>query len=325
MKKTSFKILYALLAVSQIIVMTSCSVYKSNYNSSRLLSNLYVANDSTFADGTARDIVVPSAIEEQIVNNIGADAYFIASVDRFTAPYTKYHNAYKRMPMASLTKLMTALVVLKNCKDLNAEYYVSTDAVDLEKDVSKANLRAGDKLKIIDLLYGLLLPSGNDAAMCLAENVFSSYDNFIIAMNNESERIGALNTHFANPHGLDSDYHFTTAYDMFLITRELMKYPVFKEITTKREYKANILQSDGMMREETWLTTNYFITEELLMSSNVTLEGSKTGNTTNAGNCLALVVSEKKTGDKYISIVLNARSKRNSYYNSNALISAISK
>lgn len=306
-----------------IVLLSSCSGMKVNYDNSRLLSNLYVANDSTFADGTAKYIVVPNALEEQVVNNIGADGYFIASVNRFSSSFTKFHNPYKRLPMASLTKLMTALIVLENCPDLNKEYFVSTDAVDLERDVSKANLRAGDKLSIKDLLYGLLVPSGNDAAMCLAENVFGNYDNFIIAMNNEAERIGAVNTHFANPHGLDSDYHFTTAYDIFLITKELMKYDIFSEISTVKEYKSNITQSDGTVRTETWLTTNYFVTEELLMSSNVSLEGTKTGNTTNAGNCLVLVVSEKKSGVKYISVVLNAKSKRNSYYNSNALLSSI--
>lgn len=325
MKNIYKKISYVLLMTFASTILFSCKGTRVNYDSSRLLSSLYVANDSTFADGTAKYIVVPNALEEQIVNNIGADGYFIASVNRFSSPFVKFHNPYKRLPMASLTKLMTALIVLKNCSDLNQEYYVSTDAVDLEKDVSKANLKSGDKLKIIDLLYGLLVPSGNDAAMCLAENVFNNYDNFIIAMNNEAERLGAVNTHFANPHGLDSDYHFTTAYDLFLITRELMKYPVFKDITVSKEYKANIIQSDGTVRQETWITTNYFVTEELLMSSNVSLEGTKTGNTTNAGNCLVIVASDKKTNDKYISVVLNAKSKRNSYYNSNALLSAIPK
>ena len=325
MKKCLKKIIALFLIVLMLLFTVSCKSFKVNYDSSRLLSNLYVANDSTFADGTAKYIVVPNALEEQIVNNIGADGYFIASLDRFESSFAKYHNPYKRLPMASLTKLMTALIVLENCDDLNQEYYVSSDAVDLEKDVSKANLKSGDRLKILDLLYGLLVPSGNDAAMCLAENVFNNYDNFIIAMNNEAERIGAVNTHFANPHGLDSDYHFTTAYDMFLITKELMRYPIFKEITTTKEYKSNIIQSDGTVREETWLTTNYFVTEELLMSGNVSLEGTKTGNTTNAGNCLVIVASDKKSNTKYISVVLNAKSKRNSYYNSNALLSSIPK
>ena len=172
MKNIFKKIILSLLIIQMLVFSVSCKSFKVNYDSSRLLSNLYVANDSTFADGTAKYIVVPNALEEQLVNNIGADGYFIASVNRFSSNFAKYHNPYKRLPMASLTKLMTALIVLENCSDLNQEYYVSSDAVDLEKDVSKSNLKSGDKLKIIDLLYGLLVPSGNDAAMCLAENVF---------------------------------------------------------------------------------------------------------------------------------------------------------
>jgi D-alanyl-D-alanine carboxypeptidase len=104
-----------------------------------------------------------------------------------------------------------------------------------------------------------------------------------------------------------------------------MKYKEFKEISTSKEYVANIVQSDGIIRAEKWLNTNYFVTEELLMSSNVTLEGSKTGNTTKSGSCLMLATREKKSGEYYISIVLNAKSKRNSYYNSNALLNGITK
>ncbi len=313
-----------LVLVFCISLCTFACQKKLDYDSKRLINNLYLANDSMFSIGTAKDIVVPTKTN-QIVDNISADSYFIASLNSSKSKYTKYCDPYKKMPMASLTKLMTALVVLKNCEDLNAEYYVSPDAVDLEKDVSVANLKSGDKIKIIDLLYGLLIPSGNDAALCLAENVSSSYDNFIIMMNNEAERIGALNTHFANPHGLDEEYHYTTAYDLFLITRELSKYDLFGKISNTKEYSANILQSDGTMRTEKWVNTNYFVTEELMLSNNTNLIGGKTGNTKIAGSCLVLLVEEKASANRFISVVLNAKSKRNSYYNSNSLLSAISK
>ena len=313
------------LLVVLVLVLTSCSRFRVNYDNKRLIANLYKANNDTFAEGTAGKIVVPDINVEQIVENVGADCYFIASLDRKKSGYTKYHNPYKKMPMASLTKIMTALVVLENVDDLSKEYYVTSEDIELERDESRANLQNGDKLTVRDLLYGLLLPSGNDAATVLAKNVFNNYDNFIIAMNNEAERLGALNTHFDNAVGLDSDYHFTTAYDLFLITREAMKYKEFKEISTSKEHTASIVQSDGSTRAEKWINTNYFITEELLMSSNVTLEGSKTGNTTKAGSCLMLVTKEKKSGDYYISIVLNAKSKRNSYFNTNALLNGITK
>ena len=179
MKRKIFKNKFTKIILLQALLLTSCKSIGVNYDSSRLLSNLYIANESTFASGTAKNIIIPDASNEQTVSNIGADGYFIASLDRVNSSFAKFHNPYKRLPMASLTKLMTALVVLKNCPDLSKEFYVSTDAVDLEKDVSKANLKSGDKLSIEDLLYGLLVPSGNDAALCLAENVFDNYDNFI--------------------------------------------------------------------------------------------------------------------------------------------------
>ena len=316
-----FKKILAII-IALMLLISACGS-KGDYKSERLISNLYTANTNTFADGTAKNIVIPDMADEKAVESIGADAYFIASTNRFGSSFTKYHNPYKKVPLASLTKLMTALVVLENCKDLDEKYYVTTESVDFERDVSKANLRVGDEVSVRDLLYGLLVPSGNDAAMCLAENLVDSYDNFVIMMNNEAERLGALNTHFANPHGLDSDYHFSTAYDLFLIMRELLKYDIFKTISTTNEYTANIKDSTGTLRTEKWVNTNLFITGELLISDNVTLLAGKTGNTKLAGNCLALFTKNNKTGDEYISIIMNAKSKRNSYYNSNALFTAI--
>ena len=323
--KRVFKNLICVSLSFVCMLSTSSCFARVNYDSSRLTNNLYLSNNKTFADGVAKNIIVPSDMGDEIVENIGADCYFIASLDRNKSPFTKYQGPYKKVPMASLTKLMTALVVLNNCKDLNVEYYVSPDAVDLEKDVSKANLKSGDKIKVIDLLYGLLVPSGNDAALCLAENLFDNYDNFIISMNNEAERIGALNSHFSNPHGLDEDHHFSTAYDLFLIMRELAKFPVFRQITLTKEYNAKIVQSDGTIRTENWFNTNFFVTEEMLLSTNTTLLGGKTGNTKTAGNCLVLIVEDKSHGNKYISVVLNAKSKRNVYYNTNALLTLIPK
>ena len=306
-------------------VITACKGNVSTYKSIRLMDNLYLANDDTFSDGTAKYIIVPDITTNEGIESIGAESYFIASTNRFDSKYTKYMLPYKRMPIASLTKLMTALVVLENCKNLDNKYYVTTESIDLEKGVSIANLRSGDEISVRDLLYGLLVPSGNDAALCLAENLVGSYDNFIILMNNEAERLGALNTHFANPHGLDSDYHFSTAYDLFLIMRELIKYPEFLTISNTKEYTASIKGGDGTVRTETWYNTNYFVTGELLISDSVELIGGKTGSTESAGYCLALYTRDKNNGDEYISIVLNAKSKRNVYYNSNSLFNEIPK
>ena len=320
---TFIRFIFMIVSFTCLFLMVSCKKLDNAYNNSRLLNSLYVAYDSMFAEGVAKNIIVPNNDEANTIESVGAEGYIIASLDRKSSSFAKYHNPFMRMPMASLTKLMTCLVVLENCKDLNEEYTVSDNAVNLEKNASNANLLSGDKVKVIDLLYGLMLPSGNDAAIVLAENLVGSYDNFILMMNNEAERLGALNTHFANPHGLDADYHFTTPYDLLLITRELTKYDLFTQISGSAEYEAEIEMFNGTTRKVKWINTNYFVTQELVLSSNVDLLGGKTGNTTSAGSCLVLYCKDKKNGIPYISVVLNAKSKKNSYYNSNALLNAI--
>lgn len=319
------KLISLFLITNFAISCFGCKKLDYAYKTTRLQNSMYMANSDMFAEAVATNIVVPDILENNIVENIGAESYYISSLDRKKSDFARFHNPFKKLPMASLTKLMTALIVLENCKDFDEKYYVTSDDIDLPKDVSSAKLKSGDRVSVKDLLYGLIIPSGNDAAMVLASNIAGGYDNFIIMMNNEAERLGAINTHFANPHGLDSDHHYSTAYDLFLIMRELTKYDIFNEISVCKSYTASIESADDTIRTETWENTNYFVTEELLMSSNVVLLSGKTGTTTGAGNCLVLLTEDKKTKLKYISVVMNAKSKRNSYYNSNALLSAIPK
>ena len=303
--------------------MTSCTNLEDRYRSDRLKENLWMADVEQFADGFASELFVPSETSDSLVENVSAESYYVSSSNRKVSDFVRYKNPYKQVSIASLTKLMTALVVLENCKDLEEYYYVSSDAVALERTASKADLKAGDRVKVIDLLYGLLLPSGNDAAIALAENLDKNYDNFIILMNNEAEKVRALRSHFYNPHGLDSQYHYSTCYDLYLIIRKLMKYPLFYKISNTREWTAEILQGDGTYRSVTWKNTNYFVMGERGISTNVEVLGGKTGFTSNAGNCLAIVSKSNKTGTEYISIVLNATSKDNTYRNTNALLSQI--
>ncbi|MCQ2610031.1 MAG: serine hydrolase, partial [Lachnospiraceae bacterium] len=272
-------------------------------------------------DGTAKNIFLPDKNMDKIISMAyETDSYFVGPLDIKSDKPCYYKKPYKRVAMASLTKLMTALIVLENVKDLSTTYYVSQEAVDIDKDASRADLKVGDTISVKDLLYGLLIPSGNDAANVLAENMDESKDNFLILMNNEAERIGCLNTHFSNAHGLDEEYHFTTAYDLYIILTHLLKYPLFSEITRLKEYTTNILQSDGTYRKTTWQNTNYFLTGDYLLYSNAVLLASKTGTTTNAGYCMAMVTKSKTTNVDYITIVLHAYSKSRLYSCLNAMI-----
>lgn len=315
-----------MMIVMSLVVSCKSSRYK--YSSDNLMTKLYTANENQFAFGYANDIFIPSKTEQRAVDNISAEAYFVASTHTHNqdTAFLRYKNPYNQMPIASLTKMMTALVIFKNCENLDEIYEVPAEAINLEKNASVANLQAGDKVTVRDLLYALLLPSGNDAALTLALNCAGgSIDNFSIMMNNEASRLGAMRSHFVNPHGLSSNYHYSCCYDLYLIIRELLKYPLFSEITKSRTYKATITDLSGNTKELTWENTNYFVMGEMIISSNVSLVAGKTGYTQNAGDCLAIVSKSNSNDEQYISIVLNATSKSNVYRNTNKLLGAIGK
>ena len=316
-KKSSIGILVVLF------IFTSCVKLDNAYDDKNLKENFWMADAEQMANGFAYDLPIPEINSNELVENISADSYYISAVSTKNTNFMKYKNPYKEVPIASLTKLMTALVVLKNCNNFDELYTVSAEAINLERNASKANLRAGDKVSVRDLLYGLMLPSGNDAAIVLAENLDISMENFLMMMNREANSLGALHSNFTNPHGLDDQYHYSTCYDLFLITRELLKYPLFREIANKKEYTAKILQYDNKYRDEIWRNTNYFVVGDLGISSNVSLVGGKTGFTSNAGNCLVVVSKLKATNEEYISVVLNATTKDNTYRNTNTLLSKI--
>lgn len=319
------KKLICIFSILSILLYTSaCVRLSSKYDKDNILSSMQKYFTVEKAEGIAYNLALPSIEENKYAGiDTNCESYFIAPVDIHSGGKVYYKNPYMKLSMASLTKLMTALVVLENVEDLDIEYNVSTDAVDLDRDMSKADLKEGDTISVRELLYGLLIPSGNDAANVLAENMDGGVDNFVLLMNNEAERIGCLNTHFSNPSGLDNEYHFTTAYDLYIIITNLLKYPIFSEITKIRKHETEVKQLDGTMRKLEWDNTNYYIWGDYVITSRVNIKGGKTGTTTNAGNCLALVVESKIDNVDYISIMLHEESKSKLYKNMNNLLNKI--
>ena len=151
----------------------------------------------------------------------------------------------------------------------------------------------------------LLMYSANDAAMLIAENVGGSVDHFVEMMNEEAMRLGATNTSFANPHGLSDDNHFTTAYDLYLIFNEAIKYDSFNEIIHMTSYQTTFYDKDGKAKELTVNNTNRFLKGDFNAPENITVIGGKTGTTNAAGHCLILL-SRDVNGAPYISVILNS-------------------
>ena len=153
-------------------------------------------------------------------------------------------NMDTKLAMASTTKIMTAITAIENCDDLDKTFEISPKAVGVPG--TSLYLRKGEVFSTRDLLYGLMLISGNDASVAIGEHISGSVSEFVKLMNKTAKKIGAESSHFDNTHGLDSKTHYTTAYDLALITSYAMMNPTFKEIVSTKNVK--IINTDGKSR-----------------------------------------------------------------------------
>ncbi|WP_378953723.1 D-alanyl-D-alanine carboxypeptidase family protein [Pelosinus sp. sgz500959] len=198
---------------------------------------------------------------------------------------------YDIMYPASTTKIMTLITALEK-GDPNSIVTVSPKAATCEG--SSLELKAGERLTLHDAMYGMMLVSGNDSAEAIAESVGGSIPSFAKMMTDKAEKIGALQTHFSNPHGLPDPFnHFTTAYDLALITAYGMENKEFANIVSTREYDVNFLNG----KKTHVKNTNKFL------KSYAGANGVKTGYTDAAGDCL--VAAAKRDGVQLIAVILN--------------------
>ncbi len=200
------------------------------------------------------------------------------------------HNPYVKLPMASTTKIMTALLAIEN-GNLDDKVKITEEAVGVEG--SSIYLRDGEIITLEDLLYGLMLRSGNDSAVAVAEHIGNDLEDFIKMMNRRARELGANSTHFMNPHGLHHDNHYTTSYDLVLITSKALENEKFREIVKTKVWKAN--------REK----NNIFYNKNKTLWDYEGGDGVKTGYTTKSGRCL--VASATRDNMQLIAVVLNDR------------------
>lgn len=226
----------------------------------------------------------------------------------------------KRSP-ASITKIMTALVTLKY-GNLDEMVTVTSTVKNIEEGSSVCDIKEGDVLSLKQLLYGMMVASGNDASMMIAEHIGGSVSNFVDLMNEEAMFIGATSTHFSNPHGLTDPEHYTTVYDIYLIFQEALKYDIFQDIINRKNYYAEYKHQDGSDVAVTWESTNHYFTNEADIPENVSIFGGKTGTTEDAGACLALMTKDLY-GNPFISVILHAGDKNSLYEEMNELLSLI--
>ena len=280
--KTFFIKTFYILSYFFIIISTFNFSFADDYIENS--TSIDVSAEITANSNTTNNILYPSAINSRSCIIYDRNSHMVL--------YSKNEN--KTVKMASTTKIMTSLIIIENC-DLSETVEVSKKSA--STGGSRLGLKTGDKITIKDLLYGLMLCSGNDAAIALAEYAGEDVTGFVTLMNDKANQLGLKDTHYESPHGLDSDNHYTTAYELAVLTDYALKNKTFLQIVGTRNYTITI---NGYSK-------NISNTNELL--GNLTgVYGVKTGFTNGANRCL--VTACKRNNMDIICVVLGADTKR---------------
>ncbi|WIG59903.1 MAG: D-alanyl-D-alanine carboxypeptidase [Ktedonobacterales bacterium] len=227
--------------------------------------------------------------------SVTAKAAFVFDPNQNAIFYTK--SADVELPMASCTKIMTALLAVEH-GSLDQLVTIGSDAAALAgPGNSHMGLSAGEKVSLHDLLYGLMLPSGNDAAVAIADDIGGNVTNFVAMMNARAQQLGLTHTHFANPHGLDADGHYTTARELAILASVAMKNPILVTITSTKHY--------SIAKTSTHKAYDLETGDDLIAGARSPYPGSigvKPGFTGNAGYCQAFAAI--RHGHLIVGVVL---------------------
>ncbi len=231
-----------------------------------------------------------------------SDCLLLVSTDNGEVIFSK--NANKQTAPASLTKVITAIVVLENCSDLTATVTVPESCI-RELDGTGSSLggiMVGEQLTVYDLLCCLMLVSANESATTLADYV-SGGDRvkFVAMMNEVAERLGCTNSHFENPHGLDHENQYVTATDMAKFITHAMTFPAFEEIVARKTY---VLPETNLQQSRILHSSNYMMNSAYKDYYCKYVKGGKTGSTSNAGRCFVAVAAND--GYNYVAVALNS-------------------
>ena len=281
------------------------------------------SNENNTAAPFAADIAVPDGdLEAGEEVSGGPDSYGSAIlVDTANANTMYSKNALAVLYPASMTKVLTAIVAVKNSSP-DEVYTADESCVFTEGDVQKIGLKSGDSMTMDQALHLLLIYSANDVAQLIAVNVAGSTEKFAEMMNEEARHIGATNSNFVNPHGLQDENHYTTAYDMYLLFNEAIKHEEIVQVIGTPSYSTVFKHSDGSEASFSCDNTNRFLKGTAIAPLNVNVVGGKTGTTLAAGGCLVML-SKDQGGNNYISCVMKGNTIDVTYDKTSALLGLI--
>lgn len=290
---------YLLIICGLVIILFIATKFKNRINDEyKQDKSVYTvnSNDAYVESFKFKDDILKVGKEEQPYSELFSDCLYAMMVDDTDNKLIAGKNIHKRMYPASLTKVMTANVVMDMIEEgtINLEDEVTVSKnYDLTYDgVEPCSISYGSVITVKNLLYELLISSNNYYALILADYCAGSEESFCELMNEKAKEIGATNSHYVNPHGLDNPNHYTTAYDIYLTFKEAYTHEIFKKIQRCEDYTYTYINGSGYEVEVTCLPTNLFILNYVSLPSNYEILAWKTGTTDGAGNCLAMYLNK---------------------------------
>lgn len=267
-----------------------------------------------FADGLC--ISKESETLDKNITSLSAAVY-----NRTTGEVIYSEEADTHRAQASITKLLTFYIALEygNLEDVvtvKGEWLEN-----LEVGSSLCRIKDGDEITLEQLLYGLMMPSGNDAANAIAYYISGSEEDFVTLMNETAQKLGMTNSHFVNAHGLDDPDHYSCVYDIYLVFNRLLDYDFFRQVIGTQNYTANFT-NNGQSRSESWTRGIWYFTGAREMPDGLTGIGGKTGTTDAAKFCLSFSFSDE-AGNEYIAITLYSGLRERMYNVMDVLLSKV--
>lgn len=314
-----------MIALMLILAMALSGCGRTHYKTNGQLEIGVSSNLPLYSyPGMSADYAVIGAqetINDSAFTNVGS-AILIDDTDKEALVA---YNAHKLIYPASMTKIMTGLIVIENIEDgtISLDDVITLDRTITftESNVGVSDLTAGCKVTVKDLLYSLLIRSYNDCAVILAEYIAGSESAFVDMMNEKAVELGATNTHYMNPHGLHSDEHYTTAYDLYLIFSEFIQHDMAYMIDSLSTYDFTYTDPEGNVVTVTIKSTNSFLSGDYNIPEGYSIGSWKSGTTNAAGHCLIMEFVNDASGKKYIAIIAKAEDTETLYNGMTTLIS----
>lgn len=319
MKKNKF-LTIIILILSMLLCGCSGKKYKiSDDISLGTVDNLPILDYSSAGD----EYALVSANE-----TLNAESYQSAGsallIDDTNNQVVVSYNPHEKIYPASMTKLMTGLLVIEAIEDgdlsLDDVITLQSTVTFNESNVGVSNLVGGCKIDVQNLLYGLLIRSYNDCAVILAREIAGSEDAFVELMNQRAQELGATNTHFVNSHGLHSEDHYTTAYDLYLIFEEFTSHDLSYVIDSLQSYDFTYTDANNVEQKVEISATNGFLSGEYNFPEGYSLGSWKSGTTNAAGNCLIIEFVNDSTGNKFYGVIAGAESREVLYTSMTSLV-----